>query len=121
MSDVAMHIHHAVLPDDLDNGGEEALVRYYHDTICSLLPTGVTYSWDLAWLHYKLAVVDYFRFFLGRMWKDATKETMKRKENNPNINNINRYPAAAKAFCARVERYVGELEADKSWQNNLQC
>jgi hypothetical protein len=24
MSDVAMHLHHAVLPEDLANGGEEA-------------------------------------------------------------------------------------------------
>ena len=36
MSDVAMHIHHAINPDDLDNGGEESLLEYYLQTLRDL-------------------------------------------------------------------------------------
>eukprot|EP00977_Amphora_coffeiformis_P000191 scaffold54_cov158-Amphora_coffeaeformis.AAC.5 len=33
MSDVAMHIHHAVIPEQLANGGEEALVKHYWQSL----------------------------------------------------------------------------------------
>lgn len=113
MMDVAMHISHAVLPDDLsaiqsnsDNTGEMELLDHYLDAL-----DVEEYPRDTALLHYKLALVDYLRFFMGRMWASATPETMQSKRNNPNINNINRYPQAAMAFLDRGERYLTEIEA----------
>lgn len=112
MMDVAMHISHACLPQDLaaiqSSGlsGEEELFEHY----INALDIG-EYRREVAWHHYKLAFCDYLRFFVGRMWASATPETMKSKLNNPNINNINRYPEAAMAFIDRGERYLTEIEA----------
>lgn len=110
MSDVAMHVHHAVVPEQLADGGEEALVRYYWECLCE---AGVTdYPWEVAWRHYKLAVVDYGRFFMARMWKNATPETMHKKKGNTNVNLINRSPPAAMAFVERLNKYLSEIEAE---------
>ncbi|KAL7546555.1 hypothetical protein ACHAWF_014110, partial [Thalassiosira exigua] len=95
MSDVAMHVHHAVEPHLLDDGGEESLVRYYLETLRGL---GCDYPEDVAQRHYKLAVVDYARFFVGRMWKTATPEAMAQKKDNKNIANINRSIPSAMRF-----------------------
>ena len=122
MSDVAMHIHHAVLPEDLDNGGERSLVHFYWESLQSRLgPTGEAYDWEIAWKHYRLGVVDYFRFFLGRMWKDATHATMAKREDNPNVSNINRFPRAAAAYCVRVEQYLTELEEETKYESANSC
>lgn len=106
MSDVAMHIHHAVNPEDLDNG-EESLVEYYLSTLHDL---GCEYPEEVAKRHYKLAVVDYARFFMGRMWKTATPETMEQKKDNKNIANINRSIPSAMRFVKVVDRYLDEIE-----------
>ena len=108
MSDVAMHIHHAVNPEDLDNGGEESLVDFYIQTLREL---GCEYPEDVAQRHYKLSVIDYARFFIGRMWKSATPETMAQKKDNKNIANINRSVPSAMRFVKVVDRYLSELEA----------
>lgn len=109
MCDVAMHIHHAVEPRDLDDGGEERLVEHYLDT---LRGWGRDYPREVAWRHYRLAVVDYARFFVGRMWKTATPETMDQKRDNRNIANINRSVPSAMRFVRVVERYLTEIEDD---------
>ena len=122
-SDVAMHIHHAVEPhvlydDQSTMSGEERLIRYYWETVQDLLqqqesPITTEYTWSLFYRHYRLAVVDYFRFFLGRMWKQATPETMARNSDNPNINLVNRSPQAAMAWIRRVQVYLTELEREE--------
>mmetsp|Transcript_33773 Transcript_33773/g.37673 ORF Transcript_33773/g.37673 Transcript_33773/m.37673 type:complete len:389 (-) Transcript_33773:10-1176(-) len=139
MSDVAMHIHHACSPSDLDNGGEEMLVEYYLQTLRDNLRrrrrrrSSVSkasddnsiadgdrddddeddeshYPHDIALRHYKFAVVDYARFFIGRMWKTATPATMHSKKNNTNIANINRDIPSAMRFIRIVDQYLTEIE-----------
>lgn len=116
MSDVAMHVHHAVLPEDLDNGGEEELVRHYWTVMTDSLDDGdddksKAYPWEVAQRHYRLAVVDYARFFLGRFWKSATKESMGKKVDSKNTSLLNRNIPAAMAFVRRVDEYLAEVEA----------
>jgi len=117
MSDLAMHIRHAVLPEDLDgtdddNGDGEREIVYHYWRYLSLLIRPAEYPWDVAWRHYKLAVVDYFRFFLGRMWKSATPETMLKKADNKNVNLINRSVPAAMAFLKKVDAFLAEIEQE---------
>ena len=116
MSDVAMHIHHAVNPEDLANGGEERLVNHYLSILREKLGGSDEYPDDVAWRQYKLAVVDYARFFMGRMWKTATPETMAQKSQNKNIANINRSIPSAMAFVERVDRYLTTIEAEYNQQ-----
>ena len=114
MSDVAMHIHHAVRPEDLANGGEEELWDHYYNTLCALLqPAGRSYPRDVALRHYRLAVCDYFRFFLGRFWKLATPESMEKKANSQNTALINRSVDSALAFLRRVEKYLAMIEKER--------
>jgi len=114
MSDLAMHIRHAVIPEDLENGGEEVVVRHYWEHLTALIDddNADLYPWDVAWRHYKLAVVDYFRFFLARMWKSATPESMERKADNKNVSLINRNIPAAMAFLRAVDGYLTEVESE---------
>jgi thiamine kinase-like enzyme len=124
MSDVAMHIHHCIVPSDLENGGEEALVRYYWEALQKALAErqngndnqdGIVidlYPWEAAWHHYKLAVVDYGRFFVGRFWKSATPANMATRKDNKNVNLINRWPKAAIAFIQRLTLYLAEIELE---------
>lgn len=113
MSDVAMHVHHAVLPQHLRDGGEEDLVRHYWATVIASLPAAraVAYSWGVAWLHYRFAVVDYFRFFLGRFWKTATLKRMEKLAESKNTCLLNRNVVAAIAFVRRAEMYLAEIES----------
>jgi Ser/Thr protein kinase RdoA (MazF antagonist) len=111
MSDLAMHIHHAVRPELLhDCGGDEAFVKYYWQELTKLIDTD--YAWDDAWRHYKYAVVDYFRFFLARMWKGATPESMNRKKDNQNVSLINRDIPAACAFLKLAQGFLIEIEKE---------
>jgi thiamine kinase-like enzyme len=116
MSDVAMHIHHAVRPTDLDNGGEEELVDYYLQTLQDKLggpSSRCSYPRDVALRHYRLAVADYFRFFLGRFWKSATPQSFETKKDSKNTALINRDVDAALAFLDRVDRYVAQIQKEK--------
>ena len=111
MSDVAMHLHHAVTPADLADGGEDGLVEYYCQTLRDALP-GHDYPTATALWHYQFACCDYFRFFLGRMWKTATHDTMQQKSDNKNTALINRSVASACAFVGRVDAYLAEIEQE---------
>jgi hypothetical protein len=122
VSDVAMHIHHAVLPQDLDtNGGEDGLLRHYWQTLQDCLTDGAAreaFTWEVALRQYQFAVVDYFRFFLGRFWRSSTPESMHKLRNNKNTNFINRSIPAAVAFVARVEKYLAVVEDEYNNNNN---
>ena len=118
MSDVAMHIHHAILPEDLANGGEERLLEHYLDALNTQLVGRPSrgffhYTKDVAMRHYRFAVVDYFRFFLGRFWKSATMESFATKKNSKNTALINRNLASALAFLDRADRYLRVIEAEQ--------
>jgi thiamine kinase-like enzyme len=138
MSDVAMLIHHAIRPEHLDNGGEMMLVDHYIDKLNDLLllkqqqqqthdvndtTMNTTtrpikqilcyYPKEIALWHYKLAVADYFRFFLGRFWKSATPESFEKKKYSKNTAFINRDRDSAFAFIKRVKKYVTEIEEVK--------
>lgn len=115
MSDVAMHIHHAVLPEHLAGGGEEELVRHYWNTVnASLASMGKIYPWEVAQRHYHLAVADYFRFFLGRFWNTATVASMEKNANSKNTCLLNRNVNAAMEFVRRVDEYMMEIEKEFS-------
>jgi hypothetical protein len=131
VSDLAMHLHHALPPEELEHQ-ERALVEYYHACLTQNLrhrrrqPQGGgelsstkgeeegkvedAYPFELMWKHYQWAVLDYFRFFLGRFWKTATPESMQAKANNTNVNLINRSVPAAMAFVKRVDEYLTAFE-----------
>lgn len=110
ISDVAMNIHHAVLPSNLASGGEEELIDHYLAEINKFLPEGQSYPRETALRHYRMAVVDYGRFVLGRFWKSATPETFEKRKDSPNTTLINRNCEAAMAFIDRMERYLTEFE-----------
>jgi hypothetical protein len=118
MSDVAMHIHHAVRPADLENGGEEELLDHYLQTLDDLLGPSCSYPHEVALRHYRLAVADYFRFFLGRFWKSATPESFETKKDSKNTALINRNVDAALAFLDRVEGYLKQIEKERATNSN---
>jgi hypothetical protein len=117
MSDVAMHIHHAVLPEHLAGGGEEELLRHYWNTVNERLASvGKVYPWEVAESHYHLAVADYFRFFLGRFWNTTTVASMEKNADSKNTCLLNRHVDAAMAFVRRVDAYLIEIEKEFSTQ-----
>jgi len=126
MSDVAMHIVHAVLPRDLENGGEKRLVEGYlsalEDAMNRKLGAGGsekddesrwTYPREAATRHYRLACVDYLRFIMGRFWRSATPESFEKKRESKNTTLINRNLEAAMAFIEKVDGYLEEFERER--------
>lgn len=123
MSDVAMHIVHAVLPQDLENGGEEMLVEGYLSALersvnrkLANRPEGGnpwSYPRDIALRHYRLACVDYLRFVMGRFWKSATPESFEKKKRSKNTTLINRNLEAALAFIDKASGYLEEFEKER--------
>jgi thiamine kinase-like enzyme len=116
MSDVAMHIVHAVRPCDLKDGGEEQLVDGY---LCALNAAlrrrqtkGGDYPTDVAMRHYRLGCVDYLRFILGRFWRSATLESFEAKKKSQNTTLINRDVDAAMRFIEKVDLYLEEFEQE---------
>ncbi|OEU21134.1 hypothetical protein FRACYDRAFT_234761 [Fragilariopsis cylindrus CCMP1102] len=77
------------------------------------------YPKEIALWHYKLAVADYFRFFLGRFWKSATPESFEKRKYSKNTAFINRDRDAAFAFIKRVEKYMTEIEQVKQNKDNF--
>lgn len=118
MSDVAMHIVHAILPADLENGQEEYLVERYILALEDAINKGSHNKWvfprDVAWRQYQLACIDYLRFIMGRFWKSATPESFDKKKNSRNTTLINRDVKAAMAFIEKVERYLHLFEREKN-------
>ncbi|CAJ1953705.1 unnamed protein product [Cylindrotheca closterium] len=114
MSDVAMHIHHAIKTEDLAKGGEEELFDHYLDQLNMQLGPDKAYPKDVALRHYRLACADYFRFLLGRFWKSATPETFEKRKNSKNTVLMNRNLESAMAFLDRVEKHVTEIEKERS-------
>ena len=125
MSDVAMHLTHAVEPQMLLEQ-EESLVRYYWTSLQSALEkrqgrssgdsetNSIQYPWPVAWKHYRLAQLDYFRFVAARFWKSATPAAMDQKASNPNVVLANRSVPAAMIFVQRAHRFLKDLAKDDS-------
>uniref|UniRef100_A0A7S4J0A3 Aminoglycoside phosphotransferase domain-containing protein n=1 Tax=Odontella aurita TaxID=265563 RepID=A0A7S4J0A3_9STRA len=125
MSDVGMHIVHAVLPTDLKNGGEEQLLDGYilalegavnrnNNNMDNGEGTAWTYPRDVAMRHYQLACIDYLRFIMGRFWRIATPESFEKKKGSKNTTLINRNLDSAMAFIEKVDRYLEVFEKEKS-------
>jgi thiamine kinase-like enzyme len=114
VSDVAMHIPHAVHPKDLIDGGEEKLVLHYIDEFHNALPPvkRELYSKEQAMRHYRFATVDYFRFIMGRLWRGSTLESFEKKKNSKNAVLVSRNIEAALAFIERVDKCVEEIEKE---------
>ena len=93
MSDVAMHIAHAVHPRDLQNGGEEALIDIYLTSLERSLPARKkgAYPRKQAMRHYKLASIDYLRFIMGRFWGSASLDLFEKRKKNKNTTLGNLY------------------------------
>lgn len=119
MSDVAMHVYHALKPTDLD---EDDLISYYLHVLNSsrqeFNPAAIPYSKEAATRHFRYAVVDYFRFFCGRFWKSSSLATFARSKDAANINLINRNVASAINFVAKVDEYLGEIEMEHAAKNS---
>ena len=121
MSDVGMHIVHAVLPEDLDNGGEEMLLEGYLTALEAAMNRKQTgsekekfvYQRDVALRHYQLACVDYIRFIMGRFWRSATPESFEKKKTSKNTTLINRNLEAALRFIQKVDVYLEVFEKEK--------
>lgn len=114
MSDVAMHITHALHPDNLVDGKEEALVDFYLEELQNALPDECSYPRDIAIRHYRLAVIDYFRFVMGRLWRGASLETFEKRKDSKNSVFVNRSIEAAINFIERADRYLADLEEERS-------
>ena len=113
MADVAMHLQHAITPADLADGGEERLVDGYLAALAEARGADAApYPRETALRHYKLAVVDYGRFIVGRFWVNATPESFAAKANSANTVLVNRNQEAALAFVERLDRYLKEFEAE---------
>jgi hypothetical protein len=117
MSDVSMHIVHAVIPKDLENGGEEELLEGYltalEEAVSRRKGQSWTYPREIAMRHYQLACIDYLRFILGRFWRSATPESFEKKKASKNTTLINRNVDTAMAFIEKVDKYLELFEQER--------
>lgn len=120
MSDVAMHIIHAVRPSD---GSEDELIRGYldalHEARVLYNHNAHPYPEDIAFRQYRLAYVDYFRFMLGRFWKSASMESFESKRKSKNTTLVNRDVDAAMVFVAKVDKYLEVFEKERAEAKEL--
>lgn len=115
MADVAMHLNHAILPEDMSAGGEERLLDGYLAALKAARgPGAAEYPRELALRHYRLGCVDYGRFVVGRFWSagKTTPDSFAAKAASPNSGLWNRRVDAALAFAARINRYLAVFEAE---------
>mmetsp|Transcript_1269 Transcript_1269/g.1815 ORF Transcript_1269/g.1815 Transcript_1269/m.1815 type:complete len:547 (+) Transcript_1269:53-1693(+) len=134
MIDVAMHIVHAVLPEDQENHGELSLVKYYlaclHEClekvnsknfnalsdsgkkVISVENFKSPYTIDESMRHYKLACIDYLRFIMGRFWKTASVESFHKLKSSMNFSLLNRDIVAAVVFIKKVDGYMTDVEKE---------
>lgn len=115
MSDLAMHVAHAILPYDLDSGIEEVLMEKYYDALQHALPenTKGLYSKEQALRHYGFATIDYFRFILGKQWNGATIQTFEKRNEDTNFAMVNRSVEAAIKFIERTDKYLKMIEEER--------
>ena len=107
-NDVAMHIAHAIRPDDLENGGELQLVNAYCD---ALIENGATnIDRDLIVKKYELGVLDYVRFVWGRFYGSVSVEAWEKKKNDDNVALPNRNVDSAKRWAAKVVEILDKYE-----------
>jgi len=116
MCDVAMHTTHALHPNNLIDGQAEALVEMYLEELeksfAKASSASFVYPRQIAMRHYRLAVIDYFRFILGRFWKGATLSAFDKRKNNKNTVLVNRNVDAAFALIEKVDHYLHEFEVE---------
>ena len=113
MTDVVLHLVHALTPADLDGGGEEALVDYYLEALAARRGSGAApYPREAALRHYRLAVCDYGRFVMGRFWRDATPASFAANAAKPNVVLANRNLASALRFVERISECLGAVEVE---------
>lgn len=110
MSDVAMHITHALDPTDYPL--EDELVSKYIESFREEIPQEVQhlYSDDIAKKQYRYAFVDYFRFILGRQWKGATMDVFQQRGHDLNFAMVNRSFKAALLFIEKADAFLQEIE-----------
>jgi hypothetical protein len=115
MADVAMHVVHALVPSDLDNGGEEALVDGYLTALAQARGAAAEpYPREVALRHFRLATCDYGRFIMGRFWGSATPDRFETAAASPNVVLANRNLDSALRFIERIHTYLVEFEAEMS-------
>ena len=116
LSDVAMHLPHSIDVGALRGGGEEKLVRWYHQELLKLLgPESITFP--EAWHLYRLAFVDYARMVLSIFLKDASPSNFEAKAENPNVGFVYRNVEASLHYVGMVDHhlsYVEQLPRDRS-------
>ena len=125
MADVAMHLVHALVPSDLDNGGEEALVDHYLAALERARSSNASrglqspedqqlrpYPREQALRHYRLAICDYGRFVMGRFWGSATPESFRKAAASPNVVLVNRNFEAALRFIERIHECLAGFEKE---------
>mmetsp|Transcript_10829 Transcript_10829/g.22086 ORF Transcript_10829/g.22086 Transcript_10829/m.22086 type:complete len:395 (-) Transcript_10829:2596-3780(-) len=121
LSDVAMHIAHALPPHHLQNGGEDRLVEAYLLALERAVRGRRGEKKDSSWTfpreearrQYRLACVDYARFIMGRFWRTASPETFENKRGSGNTTLINRDVDAAMAFVEKVDGYLEMFEKER--------
>eukprot|EP00978_Attheya_sp_CCMP212_P047652 scaffold422892_cov63-Attheya_sp.AAC.1 len=124
MCDVAKHLIHARMPHmdaGMEEGEELRLVDWYLNELEKYQKEHKNgqqrqqpYPRDVALRHYRLAVVDYFRFILGRFWKGATPEAFESRQYNQNTVLVNRNIPAAFSLIRKVDKYLQEFETEQN-------
>ena len=113
MSDVAMLLQHGIVPADLADGGEERLIDGYLAALADARGSDApTYPREVALRHYRLGLVDYGRFVVGRFWTSASPDTFAAKADNQNVVLVNRNVEAALGFVARMDKCLAIIEAE---------
>lgn len=115
MADVAMHLPHSVHVSALRNGGEERLVKMYHEELVKALTDkqetrATTFSIDQAWHFYRLSFVDYARMVLCNFFKGASPETFAARAHNPNVGFVYRNVDASLYYLQMLDRHLQYVE-----------
>lgn len=113
MADVAMHLSHSVHPDALCNGGEAQLVKHYHTALRAKLGAcSESYTLDVAWRHYRLAVIDYARMVFSVFFKGASPTVFAARAEKENVGMIYRNLEASFMFIERVDASLSFVERE---------
>ena len=122
MSDLAMHVAHVALPEDLEDGLEEHILEKYYNALQNAMSDDMKglYSKSDALRHYRFATVDYFRFILGRQWNEVTMEIFEKRNKDTNFAMVNRSVEAALKFVERTNRYLIEIEREMEKETSKQ-